>query len=62
MRFIETPVFTKRVKDLLSDEDYRTLQVALLLRPEQGRSSRAAVDSARFVGLLRLWANGEPFE
>lgn len=36
MRFIETPVFTKRVKDLLSDEDYRTLQVALLLRPEQG--------------------------
>lgn len=36
MRFIETPVFTKRLKDLLSDEDYRTLQVALLLRPEQG--------------------------
>jgi hypothetical protein len=36
MRFVETPVFTKRVKDLLPDEDYRTLQVALLLRPEQG--------------------------
>lgn len=36
MRFVETPVFTKRVKDLLQDEDYRTLQVALLLRPEQG--------------------------
>jgi len=36
MRFVETPVFTKRVKDLLSDEDYRALQVALLLRPEQG--------------------------
>ena len=36
MRFVETPVFTKRLKDLLSDEDYRTLQVALLLRPEQG--------------------------
>ena len=36
MRFVETPIFTKRVKDLLPDEDYRTLQVALLLRPEQG--------------------------
>ena len=36
MRFVETPVFTRRVKDLLPDEDYRTLQVALLLRPEQG--------------------------
>jgi hypothetical protein len=36
MRFVETPIFTKRVKDLLRDEAYRTLQVALLLRPEQG--------------------------
>jgi len=36
MRFVETPVFTKRVKELLPDEDYRTLQIALLLRPEQG--------------------------
>ncbi len=36
MRFVETPVFTKRVKDLLQDEEYRTLQVALVLRPEQG--------------------------
>jgi|SRR6185369_8237248 hypothetical protein len=36
MRFVETPVFTRRVKDLLPDEDYRALQIALLLRPEQG--------------------------
>ena len=36
MRFVETPVFTKRVKDLLPDEEYRALQTALLLRPEQG--------------------------
>lgn len=36
MRFVETPVFTKRLKELLPDEDYRTLQIALLLRPEQG--------------------------
>jgi len=36
MRFVETPVFTRRVKELLPDEDYRALQIALLLRPEQG--------------------------
>ena len=36
MKFIETPVFTKDVRDLLSDEDYRGLQLALVLRPEQG--------------------------
>lgn len=37
MKFIETPVFTKDVRDCLSDEEYRGLQLALLLRPEQGR-------------------------
>jgi len=36
MRFVETPVFTAEIRALLPDEDYRALQVALLLRPEQG--------------------------
>lgn len=36
MRFVETPVFTAAVQGLLADEDYRALQSALLLRPEQG--------------------------
>jgi mRNA-degrading endonuclease RelE of RelBE toxin-antitoxin system len=36
MQFIETPVFTKEVGDHLSDEEYRGLQLALALRPEQG--------------------------
>ena len=36
MRFVETPVFTKLVKELLPDDEYRALQIALLLRPEQG--------------------------
>ena len=36
MRFIETPIFTKDVDNLLQDEEYRALQLALLLRPEQG--------------------------
>jgi mRNA-degrading endonuclease RelE of RelBE toxin-antitoxin system len=34
--FLETPSFTRRIRELLSDEAYRTLQLALGLRPEQG--------------------------
>jgi len=36
MRFVETPIFTKVITRLLDDESYRGLQVALMLRPEQG--------------------------
>jgi mRNA-degrading endonuclease RelE of RelBE toxin-antitoxin system len=36
MRFIETPVFTAALRRHLSDEAYRALQLALVLRPEQG--------------------------
>ena len=36
MRFIETPIFTQELKALLSDEEYRALQLALLFRPAQG--------------------------
>jgi mRNA-degrading endonuclease RelE of RelBE toxin-antitoxin system len=36
MHFLETPVFTAEIRDLLEDEDYRALQLTLLLRPEAG--------------------------
>ena len=36
MRFIETPLFTEVVYELFEDEECRRLQLALLLRPEQG--------------------------
>jgi hypothetical protein len=36
MRFIETPTFTKALMKLLKDEEYHTLQLALLSRPEVG--------------------------
>ena len=36
MIFIETPIFTKLVKELLPDEVYRELQRILLLRPDAG--------------------------
>ncbi|PVZ41845.1 type II toxin-antitoxin system RelE/ParE family toxin [Pseudomonas sp. CC120222-01a] len=36
MLFIETPVFTKRVKALLEDDTYRLLQVKLMSTPDAG--------------------------
>jgi len=36
MRFVETPVFTAELRGLLPEEQYQALQVALMLRPEQG--------------------------
>ena len=36
MRFVETLIFTEEVRDLLGEEEYRALQLALLFRPEQG--------------------------
>lgn len=37
MIVIETPIFTKLVTDLISDDEYRKLQLALVLRPEAGK-------------------------
>jgi hypothetical protein len=42
MRFVETPVFTSSLRGLLSAEEYRQLQIALLLRPEQGAVIRGS--------------------
>ena len=36
MRFVETPIFTDEICSALEDDEYRALQSALLLRPEQG--------------------------
>jgi hypothetical protein len=42
MRFVETSVFTAQIVDALHDDSYRQLQVALLLRPEQGALIRGS--------------------
>jgi len=34
--FIETPIFTRLVQDLLSDDEYRELQIALIVQPDLG--------------------------
>ena len=36
MVIVETSVFTRLIKELMSDEDYRVLQEVLLTRPDVG--------------------------
>lgn len=71
MRFVETPVFTTAIQRHLDDERYRQLQIALMLRPEQGpiiqgsgglRKVRWATPGAGKRGGLRViyyWARGD---
>ena len=33
---METPIFTSEVRKYLTDDEYRSLQTALIFRPEQG--------------------------
>ena len=42
MVIVETSVFTRQMLDLLSDEEYRTLQIALADRPETGAVIRGS--------------------
>lgn len=63
MIFIETPIFTSLVQAILTDEAYRQLQEALLLRPDTGtvipgsgglRKLRWRIDQRGKRGGLRL--------
>ena len=36
MLFIETSIFTKQIKELVSDDEYRELQLELLVQPDKG--------------------------
>jgi hypothetical protein len=71
MRFVETSVFTAAIRQHLDDEQLRQLQIALMLRPEQGpvipgggglRKVRWATTGAGKRGGLRViyyWAPGD---
>jgi hypothetical protein len=37
MVIVETPIFTKRILTILSDEEYRLLQLHLLSKPDAGK-------------------------
>ena len=53
MRFVETPIFTEEITTLLTDEEYRHLQIALALRPAQGAIIRGS------GGLRKIrWGSG----
>lgn len=54
MRFIESSVFTISVRRHLDDEQYRALQLALALRPEQG----ALIPGGSGLRKLRWGAQG----
>lgn len=36
MVIVETSVFTRQIKDLMNDDDYRSLQESLVQRPDTG--------------------------
>lgn len=36
MEIIETPIFTRKIKDIFSDDEYSKLQRALIINPEAG--------------------------
>ena len=71
MRFVETSVFTAVLHRHLDDERYRQLQIALMLRPEQGpiikgsgglrkiRWAPAGVGKRGGVRVIYYWAPGE---
>ena len=54
MRFIETPIFTASLRRHLDDEEYRALQLSLLLRPTQG----AIIQGGAGLRKLRWSAEG----
>ncbi len=51
MLFIETSIFTKQIKDLVSDEEYRQLQQDLLVQPDKGDLIKMAVAFGKYVAL-----------
>ena len=71
MVFVETPLFTAQLRTMLDDDEYRALQLALGLRPDQGALIRgsgglrkvdgayAADGSVGGVRVIYYWATGE---
>lgn len=62
MLFIETPIFTKLVCELLPDDDYRMIQQALFFRPETGKIIKGSGDLERLDGKRKAVASVEVFD
>ena len=53
MIIIETPIFTRKIQTILSDEEYRLLQIQLINNPDSGKIIRGS------GGLRKLrWSAG----
>src|SRR4030067_1957560 len=53
MVIIETPIFTRRIQAVLSEEEYRLLQIQLVNKPDSGKIIRGS------GGLRKLrWSAG----
>lgn len=55
--FVETPLFSKLLKQYLSDDEYRDLQQALIDNPEAETSSQVPAGCGSCVGLLPVAAS-----
>jgi len=55
VEFFETDIFTKRIQDILSDEEYSFLQADLIKRPEHG----ALIPGAKGLRKLRWSVEGK---
>jgi hypothetical protein len=51
MLFIETSIFTKQIKELVSDDEYRELQQELLVQPDKEISLKMVVVFEKYVVL-----------
>jgi mRNA-degrading endonuclease RelE of RelBE toxin-antitoxin system len=54
MVILETSVFTKRIRELIPDEEYRMLQAALLCKPDLG----ALIPGSGGIRKMRWGASG----
>jgi len=61
MIIVETTPFTKLIKTLMSDDEYRELQVALVVRPDLGDIVPGVVAFEKFVGACRAKASAAVF-
>ena len=51
MIIIETPIFTRRIQAILSDEEYRLLQIHLVNKPDVGKVISGSGACESFDGL-----------
>jgi hypothetical protein len=59
MEFVETSIFTRRIQELLTDEEYQRLQSVLAENPKAGESSLEEAASGKSGGGQEAMASEE---